>query len=114
MQTDRSHRRLQFVSDRIDEAVVLLAAANFAHQKTGVHDHASDDQGEKDDAEKQQHAFAPVEDDPSDIQRDRQRHQADAQAEKENDGSAAARDAHSLILQAQSESSPHRIRRITG
>ena len=80
--------------DRIDKAVVLLAAANFADQKAGVHDHARDDQGEKDDAEKQQHAFAPVEDDPTDVQRDRQRHQADAQAEKEDDRPAAARDAH--------------------
>ena len=101
MQADRSHRRFQFVSDGIDEAVVLLAAANLAHQKAGVHDHAGNDQGKKDDAEKQQHSLAPVEDDPSNIERDRQRHQADAQAKKEDDSSAAARDAHGvrLILQ---------------
>ena len=96
------------------KAIMLLAAANLAYQEACVYDHSSDDQGEKDDAEKQQHTFAPVKDDPSNIQRDRQRYQANAQAEKENDSSAATRDAHSLILQAQSESSPHRIRRIAG
>ena len=50
--------------------------------------------GKKNDPKKQQDAFAPVEDDPSHIQRNRQRHQANAQAEKKHDSSAAARDAH--------------------
>ena len=50
--------------------------------------------GKEDDAEEQQHAFAPVEDDPADIEGNRQRHQANAQAKEEDDGSAAARDAH--------------------
>ena len=52
----------------IDKAVVLLAAPQFAHQKNRVDDHARNDQREKDDAEKQQHAFAPVEDDPADVE----------------------------------------------
>src|SRR5277367_777622 len=94
MQPDRSDWRFQFVSDCVDEAVVLLAAAQLAHQEDSVDDHAGDNQGKKDDPEEQQHALTPVEDDPANIERDRQRHQADAQAKEENDGSAAARDAH--------------------
>ena len=94
METDGSHRGLQFVRHCVDKAVVLFAAANFAQKEGCIHDHARDDQSKKDDAEEQQHSLAPVKDDPSNIQRDRECDQADAQAEKEYDGSAAARDAH--------------------
>ena len=96
MQADRRHWRFQFVSNRIDESIVLLAAANLPHQEAGIHDHARDDQREEDDPEEQQHAQAPVEDDPSNVKRDRKRHQANAQGDKENDSSAAARDAHGV------------------
>ena len=98
MQANGSDRRFQFVGNGVDKAVVLLAAPNLAHQKGGVHDHARDDQRKEDDAEKQQHALAPVENDPSDIEGNRQRHQANAQAEEEDDSSAAARDAHGVRL----------------
>src|SRR5579863_7396242 len=37
MKADRSNRGFQFVSDRIDKAVVLLAAAYLANQEAGVH-----------------------------------------------------------------------------
>ena len=80
----------------VDETVVLLAAPQFPYQKNGVHYHPRNDEGEKDDPEEKQYAFAPVEDDPSDIERDRQCHQADAQAKKEHDRSAAARNAHGV------------------
>ena len=62
------------------------------------YDHARDNQREENNAEEQQHSFAPVEDDPADVERDRQRDQADAQAEKEYDGSAATGDAHGVTL----------------
>src|SRR6266446_6537532 len=94
MKADRCYWSLQFVGDRIDEAVMLLVAPDLPHQEDGVHDHAGDDEREKDQAEEQQNTFAPVENDPSDIEGNRQRHQANAQAEKEDDGSASARDAH--------------------
>ena len=94
MQPDRRHRRLQFMRDGIDEAVVLLTAPQLPHQENRIHHHACDDQREKDNAEKQQHSLAPVQDDPADIEGNRQRHQANAQAEKEHNRSAAARDAH--------------------
>ena len=80
MQADRRHRGLQFVGYGIDEAVVRLASPQLAHQKNRIHDHAGNDQREKNDAEKQQHPFAPVEDDPADIESDRKRNQANAQA----------------------------------
>ena len=86
------------MSYSIDEAIVLLTAANLAHQKTGIHNHPRDDQRKKDDAKKQQHPFAPVEDDPPNIERNRERDQANAQGDKEHDGSTAACDAHSVRL----------------
>ena len=87
---DRSDGRFQFVSDRIDEAVMLLVAANFTDQETGVHDEPGNQQGEKNHAQKEQDAFAPVEDDPADVQSDRQQYQTHAQNDKEGDGPAAA------------------------
>src|SRR4030088_3791287 len=75
---------------------MLLAAADLTHQKTGIHDHACNDQRKKDDAEKEQHPFTPVEDDPPRTESDGECYQADAQAEEENFGSAAARDAHGI------------------
>src|SRR6202167_2280590 len=98
MQADRCYRRFQFVSNGIDKAVMLLAAPNLMDQETGVHDHARNDERKKNDAEEQQPALPPIEDDPSNIERTLQRHQDDAQEEKEDDGSAAARDAHSFTL----------------
>src|ERR1700722_8675804 len=94
MQPDRRHGRLQLMRNGVYKTVVLLAAPQLAHQKNRIDYHAGDNQREENDAEKQQHALAPVEDDPADVERDGQRHQADAQAEEENDGPAAARDAH--------------------
>src|SRR5580692_1002803 len=74
---------------------MLLAAAQLADEKNGIDHHPRNNQGKKDNPKKQQHTFAPVEDDPANIERNRQRHQADAQEEKKNDGSTAARNAHS-------------------
>ncbi len=55
------------MGDGVDETIVLFAPAKLAHQEDRIHHHAGDDQGEKDDAEKQQYAFAPIQDDPSDV-----------------------------------------------
>ena len=40
VEADGSDRRLQFVGDGVDEAVVLLVAADFAHQKNRVENDA--------------------------------------------------------------------------
>ena len=86
------------MSDGVDEAVMLFVAANFTDQKTGIHDHPGDQQGEENYAEKKQNPFAPVEDDPADIQSDRQQYQANAQNDEEGDCPAAAADTHGRIL----------------
>ena len=71
------------MGDGVDEAVVLLVAANFAHQKDRIEDEAGDDGAEKDDAEENLDAFAPVEDDPAAADRNGHRGQANAKREKE-------------------------------
>jgi hypothetical protein len=40
VEADGGDRRLQFVGDGVDEAVVLLVAANFADQKNRIEDEA--------------------------------------------------------------------------
>ena len=74
MQPNRSYGSFQFMGDGVDEAVVLLTAPEFTHQENRIHHHPGNDQREEDDAEKQQHAFPPVEDDPSNVQGNSQRH----------------------------------------
>src|SRR5271157_1565274 len=66
VEPDGRDRRLQFMGDRVDEAVVLLVAANFADQKNGIEDEARDDDQEKYAAEKKHQTGAPVQDDPAD------------------------------------------------
>ena len=68
VQPDGGDGRLQLVRDGVDERVVLLVAADFAHQEGGVQDHAGNDHGEQQDAEKQQDAVAPIEQDPADVE----------------------------------------------
>lgn len=94
VQANRGDRSLQFVSDGVDEAIVLLVAADFANQKERVQDHAGNDRGEENDAEEQEHRFAPIQDDPTDVQRDRQRNQAHAQRDEECNGLPATGDFH--------------------
>src|SRR5258707_5543775 len=86
------------MGDCIDEAVVLFATPKLPHQKACVHDHSRDDQGKKYDAKEQQDSLTPVENDPANVESDRQRHQGNAQGKEENDSSAAARDAHGVTL----------------
>jgi NAD-dependent dihydropyrimidine dehydrogenase PreA subunit len=94
MKADGRDWSLQLMSNGIDEAVVLLAAAQLAHQETGVDNHSGNNEGKEDDTEKQQNTQAPVEDDPSRTERDGQRHQAYAQANEKDDGSTPAGDPH--------------------
>src|SRR3954465_14514880 len=96
MQPNGRDRRLQFMRNCIDKAVMLLVAPHFAHEKNGIYHHSGNDQSKKDDAEEQQHALTPIEDDPADVESNRERNQANAQAEKERNRSTAARDAHTL------------------
>src|SRR5258708_16714457 len=72
VEPDGRDRRLQFMSDRVDETVVLLVATNFTDEKNRIEDEAGDDGAKKKDAKKNFDALAPVEDDPPAADRDRQ------------------------------------------
>src|SRR5579872_1094009 len=55
-----SNRRLQFVSDGVDKTVMLLVALDFADEKNRIENQPGGNGPEKDDAEKDFNAFAPV------------------------------------------------------
>lgn len=82
----------------IDETVVLLTSTQLSDQKNRIYNHTRDDQGKEHDPEKQQNAFPPIQQDPSNIQSDRKGYQADAQAQEKYDRSAAARNSHGVGL----------------
>src|SRR5579859_6246998 len=64
-------RSFQFMSNCINEAVMLLIAANFADQKAGIENQASGYRPEEDDPEKNFNVMLPVQDDPAETNRDR-------------------------------------------
>ena len=86
------------MGDGVDEAVMLLVAANFADQKNRIEDKAGNDGAEENDAEKNFDALAPVEDDPAAADRERHRRQANAEREECVDRLLAADDAHREIV----------------
>ncbi len=94
IEPDGRDRCLQFVRDGVDEAVMLLVPTNLPHQEAGIDDHPSDQHSEEDHAQEQQDPFAPVEDDPADVERHRQCDQAHAQRDKERNRPAARDNAH--------------------
>ena len=94
VQANGGDGRFQFVGDCVDEAVVLLVAADFAHEEACIQDQPKNDGGEEKYAEEKQDVFAPVENDPADIQRQSERDQANAQDDEKRNLLAAARDSH--------------------
>src|ERR1035438_5739466 len=82
IETDGGDGRLQFMGDGVDEAVMLLVAANFADQKDRIEDEAGYYGSEKNDAEKNFDALAPVEDDPAAADREGHRRQQNAEREE--------------------------------
>src|SRR6266436_6363634 len=98
VEPDGRDRRLQFMGDRVDEAVMLLVAANFTDEENRIEDEAGDDGAKKNDAKKNFDALAPVEDDPSAANRKRHRRQAHAQREEEINRFLPADDAHRRIV----------------
>ena len=91
VQPHRRDRRLQLVGHGVDEGVVLLVAADLAHQEDGVEHEPVMIEQEEDDAEDREHALAPVEHDPADVERDGDRDQADAEDDEEDRPTAAGR-----------------------
>jgi hypothetical protein len=64
------------VGHRIYESIMLLVAAYLANQEGRIEHKAGNNQREKDYAKNEQGDFANVEQNPANIQRNRQRHQA--------------------------------------
>src|ERR1700704_5652594 len=86
------------MSDRVNETVVLLVAANFTDKKNCIEDEAGDYGAKENDAEKNFDALAPVEDDPTTADRERHRRQANAQREEEINRFLPADDPHREIV----------------
>jgi hypothetical protein len=72
------------VRDRIDECVVLFVAAYLADEESRVQDQSEDQHEKKYDPENKQRDFTPVEQYPTDVQRDRQSNQARAERDEES------------------------------
>jgi hypothetical protein len=68
----RRYRRLQFVRNSIDEAVVLLVSPNLTDEENSIQRKSGDDDSKQDNADHDRHNGAPV-NDPCDIQDDSQR-----------------------------------------
>ena len=82
------------MGDGVDEAVVLLVQFNFTNQETSVEDQSKNNCEKEEHAEEEQHSLTPVEDDPSNVQCDSQRNEANPQSEKEGNGPPAAGNSH--------------------
>jgi hypothetical protein len=80
----------------VDEGVVLIVAAQLAHQKHGVDDDAGDDEGEGEDTEDERKNAAAVDENPADVERDGRRNHDDTERH-ENDGSGTT-PGHRLIV----------------
>ena len=76
VQANRRDRRLQFVGNCIQEAVLLFISADLADKENRIHDQASDQQSKQNDAEDQRNNLAPVEDHPADVESRCQRDEA--------------------------------------
>ena len=78
----------------VQEAVLLLIAADFAHQKDGIQHHPRNDDEKENYTKDQRHHLAPVQDDPSDVEKNGQSHQARAQRDEECHRLGPAGDTH--------------------
>ena len=69
---------------------MLFASSDLAYEKDRVEDQASDDERKKDYAENEKSDLGQIQQDPTDVECDRQNTEADAEHEKENCGLTAA------------------------
>src|SRR5258705_13852147 len=70
------------MSDSIDKCIVLLVAADLTNQESGIEDQAEDDEDEEDDPKNKQGHLAPVENDPTDIERNCQRNETSSKRDE--------------------------------
>src|SRR5689334_22002150 len=105
VETDGSDGGFKFVSDGVDETVMLLVAADFTNQEAGVQDDAGGDGGEENEGQKNLNIGAPVQNNPSATDSDGDPGQDDAQGEEEEDRFAATSDAHPRKFYTREEAS---------
>ncbi len=96
IEPDGGDGRLQLVGYRVDEAVLLLVAADFAHQKNCVEDKSDDQKSEEGDADDERGETTPIEDDPAELQRDCDADQTDTERDGEKHRPTAPRNPHRL------------------
>ena len=92
VELDGGDWRLQFVGDRVDEAVVLLAAPDLADQEDGVERERGDQNAEQNDAEHDGGNRSPMKG-PGNVERNRQA-DADGSQQNEGDSGVAAANLH--------------------
>src|SRR4051812_5907577 len=78
IKTDGGDGSFKLVRDGVDKSIVLFVTTYLTHQKSRIQHQAADDRDEKDDAEDEQRDFAPVEQNPTDVERHGQQHQTRA------------------------------------
>ena len=87
----------QFVSNGVNETIVLLVTPNFADKKTGIEYQTGSNGAKKNDSEENLKIMLPIENDPAKTDRHRNRGQDYPEGKKESDFAAAA-NAHAEIL----------------
>jgi hypothetical protein len=70
------------MGDGIDKCIVLLVAPDLTNQESGIEDQAKDDEEKEDDPKNKQRHLAPVEDDPTDIERNCQRNETSSKRDE--------------------------------
>src|SRR5581483_9364006 len=98
IEADGGDGSLQFVRDRIDEGIVLLVPADFTHQENRVEHHAADDAGEQKDAKKEKKAGAPIEQNPANVEEERNQDEAGAEGNEQRNRLAALGGDHVPIV----------------
>src|ERR1700756_3056331 len=96
VQANGSYGGLQFMGNRVNEAVVLLVTANFVDEKNCVESNSGNDGTEENDSQEDFDAFAPVDDNPAAAYGERQGSKAGPESQKDGERLATGGNAHGL------------------
>src|SRR4029077_6833281 len=97
VEPDRCDWSLQLMRNCVDKTVVLFISVYFPYEKNRVQHDTNDDRHEKDDAEDQLRNLAPIENNPSDVERDCECDQTCTKRNKECDRPLAASETHDSV-----------------
>lgn len=73
IKADGSDWSFEFVRNSVDEGIMLLVTPDFTNEEGCVDYETKDDREKEDDAKNEECDFAPVENDPTDVERDSER-----------------------------------------